>query len=362
MFLAILLGLLVVNVVLSFITRGPAGRERVPYQPFFVEQVKAGNVEEISSQENSIEGDLTHAATYDPPGDAKPITVTSFETEVPAFLDHVQITRLLERGNVVVNAEPPDTGRSIWVTLLLGFLPTILLVALLVWLVRRQRGGGGGGILGGFGRSTARRVRAGEQERVCFNDVAGIDEAEDELVEVVDFLKNPERYTKLGARVPHGVLLYGPPGNGQDPAGPRGSGRGGCRVLFHVGLRVRGGDRRRGRLARAGSVQAGQGGRARDRLHRRAGRDRPLAFGQCRRDQRRARRTRADAQPDPYRDGRFRGGHERDRPGRDEPPRGPRSSPAATRALRPPDRRSAARPKGPCRDPEDPYPLGPAGG
>ena len=97
MFLAILLGLLVVNVVLSFITRGPADRERVPYQPFFVEQVKAGNVEEISSQENSIEGDLTHAATYDPPGDAKPITVTSFETEVPAFMDHVQITRLLER-------------------------------------------------------------------------------------------------------------------------------------------------------------------------------------------------------------------------------------------------------------------------
>ena len=215
MFLAILLGLLVVNVVLSFLTRGPAGRERVPYQPFFVEQVKAGNVEEISSQENSIEGDLTHAATYDPPGDAEPITVTSFETEVPAFLDHVQITRLLERGNVVVNAEPPDTGRSIWVTLLLGFLPTILLVALLVWLVRRQAGRGGGGILGGFGRSTARRVRAGEQERVCFNDVAGIDEAEDELVEVVDFLKNPERYTKLGARVPHGVLLYGPPGTGK---------------------------------------------------------------------------------------------------------------------------------------------------
>ena len=215
MFIAILIGLLVVNLVISFVTGGPPSRQRIPYQPFFVDQVKTGNVEEISSQENSIEGDLGHAATYDPPGDAEPITVTSFETEVPAFIDHGQITQLLEKGNVVVNAEPPDTGRSIWATLLLGFLPTILLVAFFIWLARRQLGGGGGGILGGFGRSTARRVKAGEQERVCFNDVAGIDEAEDELVEVVDFLKNPERYTKLGARVPHGVLLYGPPGTGK---------------------------------------------------------------------------------------------------------------------------------------------------
>jgi cell division protease FtsH len=214
-FLAVLLGLLVVNLVISFVTSGPPSRQRIPYQPFFVDQVRAGNVAEISSQENSIEGDLGHDATYDPPGDAKPITVTSFETEVPAFIDHLQITKLLDRHNVAVNAEPPDTGRSIFVTLLLGFLPTILLVGLFVWLARRQLGGGGGGLLGGFGRSTARRVRPGEQERVCFNDVAGIDEAEDELVEVVDFLKNPQRYTKLGARVPHGVLLYGPPGTGK---------------------------------------------------------------------------------------------------------------------------------------------------
>ena len=214
-FVAILVGLLAVNFLLSFLTGGAPERQRVPYQPFFVDQVKAGNVEEISSQANSIQGDLGQAATYDPPGDAKPITVTSFETEVPAFIDHAQITGLLDRGNVVVNAEAPDTGRSIWATLLLGFLPTILLVAFFVWLARRQMGGGGGGILGGFGRSTARRVRTGEQERVCFHDVAGIDEAEDELVEVVDFLKHPERYTKLGARVPHGVLLYGPPGTGK---------------------------------------------------------------------------------------------------------------------------------------------------
>jgi cell division protease FtsH len=213
-FIAILLGLLAVNLVISFVTGGPAARQRVPYQPFFVDQVKAGNVNEISSKEDSIEGELKREATYDPPGDAKPVTVTSFKTEVPAFIDPAQPTRLLAAHNVVINAEPPDSGRSLWATLLLGFLPTILLVGFFIWLFRRQTGAGGG-VLGGFGRSTARRLKAGEQERVTFDDVAGIDEAEDELVEVVDFLKNPQRYTKLGARVPRGVLLYGPPGTGK---------------------------------------------------------------------------------------------------------------------------------------------------
>jgi len=214
-FIAILVGLLVVNVVISFVTGGAPSRQRIPYQPFFVDQVRADNVSEISSQGDSIEGELKREATYQPPGDAAAVMVTSFETEVPAFIDRVQVTRLLDRGNVVVNAEPPDTGRSLLVTILLGFLPTILLVAFFVWLARRQLGGGGGGVLGGFGRSTARRSKPGEQERVCFDDVAGIDEAEDELVEMVDFLKNPQRYTKLGARVPRGVLLYGLPGTGK---------------------------------------------------------------------------------------------------------------------------------------------------
>ncbi len=215
LFIAFVLGLLVLNLVISFVTGGPEERARVPYQPFFVDQVKAGNVEEITSQEDSIEGELKSEATYNPPGDAEPVTVTSFETEVPAFIDPAQLTRVLDRQNVVINAEAPDEGRSLWASLLLGFLPTILLVAFFIWLFRRQMGGGGGGVLGGFGRSTARRIRPEEQERVTFDDVAGIDEAEDELVEVVDFLKNPGRYTKLGARVPRGVMLYGPPGTGK---------------------------------------------------------------------------------------------------------------------------------------------------
>jgi len=214
-FLALLLGLLAVNLVISFATGGPEERQQVPYQPFFVDQVKAGNVTEISSQADSIEGELEAATTYDPPGDEGPVEVTTFETQVPAFIERASLTRLLTEEDVVINAEPPDEGRSLWATLLLGFLPTLLLIGFFVWLIRRQMRGGAGGVLGTFGRSTARRFQRGTPERVTFDDVAGIDEAEDELVEIVDFLKRPERYRKLGARIPRGVLLYGLPGTGK---------------------------------------------------------------------------------------------------------------------------------------------------
>ncbi|HKP89807.1 MAG TPA: ATP-dependent zinc metalloprotease FtsH [Thermoleophilaceae bacterium] len=213
--LTILAGLLALNLLLSFATGGPPSRERVPYQPFFVDQVQAGNVRAISSRGDSIEGELEKKARYDPPGDDKAVDVKKFETEVPAFIDRAGLTRLLGEKQVVINAKPLDEGRSLWLNLLLGFAPTLLLVGFFVWIARRQMGGGGGGILGGFGRSTARRVAEGEHERVTFEDVAGIDEAENELVEIVDFLKNPDRYTRLGARIPRGVLLYGPPGTGK---------------------------------------------------------------------------------------------------------------------------------------------------
>ena len=215
MLIAFLLGLLAVNLLISFLTGGPPDRPRVPYQPFFVNQVQAKNVNEISSKGDSIEGQLENETSYDPPGDSKPVKVKDFKTEVPSFIDHGQLTTLLTESGVTVNAEAPDSGRSLLGTLLLGFLPWLLLIGFFVWLARRQTRAGGGGILGGFGRATARRVQPDEEQRVNFEDVAGIDEAEDELVEIVDFLRNPQRYTKLGARVPHGVLLYGPPGTGK---------------------------------------------------------------------------------------------------------------------------------------------------
>ena len=215
-FFAILAFLLAVNLVVSFVTGQPQDRARIPYQPFFVQQLQTGNVSEITSQADSLEGELRKEATYDPPGKAKPVKVTRFKTQVPAFIDRANLTKLVADQDTIVNAKPPDEGRGFLSSLLLGLLPTLLLVGFFIWIARRQMGGGGaGGVLGGFGRSTARRVQPGEQDRVSFEDVAGIDEAEDELVEIVDFLKNPQRYSKLGARIPRGVLLYGPPGTGK---------------------------------------------------------------------------------------------------------------------------------------------------
>jgi cell division protease FtsH len=206
--------LLILNLVISFLTGSPPDRPRVPYQPFFLEQVEAGNVEAITSREDSIEGDLKKPMTYDPPGDDKPVDVDEFKTQVPAFIDRAGLTSVLTEKEVVINARAPDAGRSFVLSLLLGLAPALLLVGFFVWLARRQARGGGG-VLGGFGRSTARRHERAAQQRVSFDDVAGIDEAERELVEIVDFLKNPERYSRLGARIPRGVLLYGPPGTGK---------------------------------------------------------------------------------------------------------------------------------------------------
>ena len=101
--LAFFVGLLVLNLLISFLTGAPPDRPRVPYQPFFLEQVKAGNVGTITSREDSIEGELRKPTTYDPPGDDKPVKVDRFKTQVPAFIDRTGLTKLLTDQQVVIN-------------------------------------------------------------------------------------------------------------------------------------------------------------------------------------------------------------------------------------------------------------------
>ena len=114
-----------------------------------------------------------------------------------------------------IDAKAPNSGPSFLTSLIFGFGPTLVLILLFVLIARRAAGGAGGaGGLMSFGRSRARRVEASEQP-VTFEDVAGIDEAKEELTEIVDFLKNPDKYLLLGARIPRGVLLSGPPGTGK---------------------------------------------------------------------------------------------------------------------------------------------------
>src|SRR4029077_6836931 len=111
---------------------------------------------------------------YDPPGSDKPFNVKNFKTEVPSFVDHGQLTTLLTQAGVTVNAEPPDSGRSLIGTLLIGFLPWLPIIGFFICSARRKTGAGGGGVLGGFGRATVRRLNPDEQQHVTFKDVAGI--------------------------------------------------------------------------------------------------------------------------------------------------------------------------------------------
>jgi cell division protease FtsH len=205
--LVVFLGLLVVNYYLgSRATQSPS-RVRVPYSPFFLNQVTSGNVADITSKGTAIQGEFKKPATY-----KDSHATTKFKTEIPAFADENQLSHLLQQKGVVVNAQPLDTGPPWWENLLLGFGPTVLFVLLLVLLMRRA--GNVQSALGNFGRAGARRYQP-TGDRVTFEDVAGVEEAELELIEVVDFLRHPDKYRKLGGRIPHGVLLTGPPGTGK---------------------------------------------------------------------------------------------------------------------------------------------------
>jgi cell division protease FtsH len=214
-FLWFVLILIAVNWLSVLLFRPSTGQERVTvsFNPFFLQAVQAGQVKSISSTGNTVEGTFKLKLRY-PPSDKRATPTTLFRTEIPTFWNDAQLSALLSQKGVQITAKSTTKKTSLLVELLLGFGPTLLIVGLFVLVAKRAAGGGAMGALGGFGRSRARRVDPATI-RVTFDDVAGIDEAKAELSEIVDFLRNPQRYQRLGGRMPHGVLLSGAPGTGK---------------------------------------------------------------------------------------------------------------------------------------------------
>src|SRR6195952_4595168 len=201
----ILAGLLILNYwVASTIPDKPA-RAHIAYSPQFLREVQRNNVRLVTISEQSIEGEFKQAVTFDKKH------FTRFETNQPALPTDLTLLGQLKARNVEINAKAPDSGRGVLAQILLGFGPTLLILGIIIFAMRRATSGGGA--LSSLGRLRAKRYEG--TERVTFEDVAGIEEAEQELVEVVDFLKNPEKYGALGGKIPRGVLLSGPPGTGK---------------------------------------------------------------------------------------------------------------------------------------------------
>jgi cell division protease FtsH len=215
-FLYFVLALLAINLLSVFVLPRTSSEPRVtvPFSPYFLEQVKTGKVSSVNTKGDTVQGHFKEKLRY-PPSKKEATPTKLFATQVPTFWNGGALSALLEEKQVEINAESTSTSRSLLAELLLGFGPTLLIVGLFVLVARRAaKAGGGMGALGSFGRSQARRIDP-ETIRVTFADVAGIDEAKAELSEIVDFLRTPERYGRLGGRMPHGVLLSGAPGTGK---------------------------------------------------------------------------------------------------------------------------------------------------
>lgn len=198
-------GFFLLNVIGSFARQGQT--QSVPYSQF-LEQVEAGRVKEATIAPDQIRYELKGSAATDTTESGEPQVLQT----VPVQNDQ-DLTQLLRENEVEFSAIPPQDG-GFWGALLNWFLFPLIFIGIWLFILRRAQGGPGGAPALNVGKSKARLYEEGDT-KTTFEDVAGVDEAKAELQEVVDFLKNSRKYTRLGAKIPKGVLLIGPPGTGK---------------------------------------------------------------------------------------------------------------------------------------------------
>ena len=160
----------------------------------FMQAVDRGTVENVTIADNEVTGELTTGET--------------FKTYIP--MEYPELLTLLREKNVVIKGEP--SNQSPWLAALLSWAPFLFLIGFWIFFMRQMQSGGNKAL--SFGKSRARLLTA-HQQKVTFKDVAGVEEAKDELHEIIEFLKEPQKFQKLGGRIPKGVLLVGAPGTGK---------------------------------------------------------------------------------------------------------------------------------------------------